>query len=80
MSHMMDAINALKAARSEENRTIEGERATLDNTDQNALDQFNAQVDRYNAGSDTLDKDIDAYNAAVDDHNSYLVRVGTPAD
>ena len=80
MKKLLGAINRLKASRAEESRLIENDRAMLDNTDQAAVDRFNAEVDQYNTSGATLDKWIDSYNGLVQDHNDYLVRVGTPAN
>jgi hypothetical protein len=80
LKRLMRAINGLKSNREEQNRLIESERATLDNTDQSSVDAFNTQVDQYNASGTTLDSYIDQYNAGVQDHNEFLLRVGTPVN
>ena len=78
MKQLLGAINRLKQTRAQESRDIETARAYLDNTDQAALDQFNARVDAFNNGGKTLDTWIDSYNGMVQDHNDYLLKVGTP--
>ena len=80
MKKLLGAINRLKASRSEESTLIESDRAALDNTDQAAVDRFNAEVDQYNASGTTLGQWIDSYNGLVQDHNDYLIRVGTPSN
>jgi hypothetical protein len=75
----LGVINSLKAERAIETRQIETARTYLDNTDQTAVDSFNAKVDSYNQRGDTLQQKIDSYNAGVKDHNDYLLQVGTPS-
>ena len=79
LTSLLGVINRMKTNREYESREIERERATVDNTDQAALDLFNAKVDKYNQEGTLLDQQIDAYNAGVNDHNDYLLQVGKPS-
>ena len=76
----MQSINQLKTARDGEGRQIDTDRASLDNTDQAAVDRFNAEVNRYNQEGDILDANIDKYNAGIKNYNDYLSRIGTPSN
>jgi hypothetical protein len=72
---------ALQASKSDEKELgdeIEGGRTYVVKTDQNAVDRFNEKVNRYNALSEQIDRQVQEYNALVDSYNAKLVRVGTP--
>ena len=55
------------------------DRTYLDNTNQQALDNFNSEVDSYNDANDQHKRETDAYNRQADGFNSELARVGTLA-
>jgi len=71
-------INAEQNALAMEKRQIEKDRQSLDNTDQNAVDAFNLEVQNYNSSADKVQKEVDAYNAQVNAFNGELEKVGTP--
>ena len=80
LTNILQSINQLKTARDGEGRQIDTDRASLDNTDQAAVDRFNAEVNRYNQEGDILDANIDKYNAGIKDYNDYLSKIGTPSN
>jgi hypothetical protein len=58
-------------------RRIDLDRQYLDNTNQQAVDNFNAEVEKHNAFGDEIEQETNTYNAAVDKFNTELKRVGT---
>ena len=72
------ALEASQSRAKELGDEIERERASLDNTDQAAVDRFNEKVDRYNTLHGDVEQQLTEYNALVDAYNAELVRVGTP--
>lgn len=72
------ALEASQSNAKELGDEIERERASLDNTDQAAVDRFNEKVDRYNTLHGEIEQQLNEYNALVDAYNAELVRVGTP--
>ena len=71
-------LNAQQNGLAMRKRQLERDRLSLDNTDQNAVDGFNLEVQSYNSSADDVQKELDAYNAQVDAFNAELERVGTP--
>ena len=76
-------VNAMSNARKAEKQRLDS--VYVDQTDQTAIDSYNAQVDAYNASyqpySDAYDAwevKKSAYNATVDAYNNYLKQNCTP--
>jgi len=57
-------------------RQVDADRAAMDNTSQESVDNFNAEVDKYNTAREQLKSSIDSYNQAVESFNTDLARVG----
>jgi len=72
------SLNSLKSQVKALGNQIESKRIYLDQTNQYAVDEFNREVDRYNALNQQLKEGVDTFNASVNDYNAELARVGTP--
>ena len=57
-------------------RRIEQDRQYLDNTDPQAVDNFNAEVDKHNSIKAKIEQETGVFNDAVDKFNAELRRVG----
>jgi tetratricopeptide (TPR) repeat protein len=70
-------LDQLNAASDAEARRIQQERQTLDNTNAQAVDAFNAEVDKHNSLLLEIKQETDTFNDVVDKFNAELKRVGT---
>ena len=70
-------MNQQNAESKAEARRIEQDRQNLDNTNPQAVDSFNAEVDKHNALLAQIKQETETFNDAVDKFNAELKRVGT---
>jgi S1-C subfamily serine protease len=70
-------LNQMDAQYEAQARGIEIDRQYLDNTNPQAVDNFNAEVDRHNAFGDQIHQETGTFNDEVDRFNAELKRVGT---
>jgi tetratricopeptide (TPR) repeat protein len=70
-------LDLLESEFKAQTRRIDLDRQYLDNTDQQAVNNFNAEVGKHNAFGDEIERVTNAYNDAVEKFNAELKRVGT---
>jgi len=70
-------LNQLNGQVEAESQRIQQDRQNLDNTDAQAVANFNAEVDNHNAFLAQVKQETEIFNAAVDRFNAELKRVGT---
>jgi S1-C subfamily serine protease len=70
-------LDQLDAESKAQAQRIEQDRQNLDNTDPQAINSFNAEVDRHNSFLDQIKQETATFNDAVDRFNTELKRVGT---